>query len=156
MARSSITYTIFTAVDGGWSSWGQWAQCSATCAEGTATRKRTCQNPVTAHGGRPCEGDDTESKTCNLRPCGTSEKFILIGDNLLGSMRPFFTRQMSTATGTTGRSGRPAVSLAVNTALPRGTENATTLPLNITARTVSDHSPRLKTVAPRHAVGLFF
>lgn len=59
---------------------------------------------------------------------------------------------MSTATGTTGRSGRPAVSLAVNTALPRGTENATTLPLNITARTVSDHSPRLKTVAPRHAL----
>ena len=80
---------------------------------------------------------------------------VWISDNHLDSMRPFFTRQMSTATGTTGQNGRVAALLVENTASPRGTENVTILPLNITARTAPDRSPKLRTVALRHAVGPF-
>lgn len=67
-----------TEVDGGWTSWGQWTACSATCADGTSTRTRTCQNPETAHGGRPCEGLETETMTCNIRPCGACLFFFYL------------------------------------------------------------------------------
>ncbi|XP_019355735.1 hemicentin-1 isoform X2 [Alligator mississippiensis] len=56
-------------VDGNWSEWGSWEECSKTCGQGSRTRTRTCSNPPSQHGGKPCEGNAVDSIMCNIRPC---------------------------------------------------------------------------------------
>ncbi|XP_019617100.1 PREDICTED: SCO-spondin-like [Branchiostoma belcheri] len=51
-------------VDGGWSQWEAWSNCTVTCAGGTRTRSRTCDQPPPQNGGRRCNGDSTQSETC--------------------------------------------------------------------------------------------
>uniref|UniRef100_A0A7M5X072 C-type lectin domain-containing protein n=1 Tax=Clytia hemisphaerica TaxID=252671 RepID=A0A7M5X072_9CNID len=56
-------------VNGGWTAWGTWGACTATCGTGSQERSRTCTNPTPAHGGDPCAGDTSESQDCNTNPC---------------------------------------------------------------------------------------
>lgn len=56
-------------VDGGWSEWSQYGECSVSCNTGTKVRTRTCTKPVTAYGGRECVGKSTESVVCNDYLC---------------------------------------------------------------------------------------
>ncbi|XP_060132638.1 hemicentin-1 isoform X1 [Zootoca vivipara] len=56
-------------VDGNWSEWGSWEECSKTCGQGNKTRTRTCSNPPAQHGGSPCDGSAVEPIMCNIRPC---------------------------------------------------------------------------------------
>ncbi|OWR47055.1 unc-5 [Danaus plexippus plexippus] len=44
--------TVF--VNGGWSSWSTWSECS--CAGGGRRRERTCTHPRPLNGGQPCSG----------------------------------------------------------------------------------------------------
>merc|ERR1712054_415238 len=53
-----------SAVDGGWSNWGEYSECSVTCGGGTKTKTRACTNPAPANGGAKCEGKSTNSKEC--------------------------------------------------------------------------------------------
>jgi len=53
------------SVDGGWSAWGPWSECSTTCGlDGLRRRERRCDNPLPRYDGRPCEGDTVETSTC--------------------------------------------------------------------------------------------
>eukprot|EP00795_Rhopilema_esculentum_P010253 gene10253-18947_t len=61
-----------SVVDGGWSSWGEFKQCSRPCGGGIAYRERTCHNPVALRGGKYCEGDSKEYTICNKKPCPDS------------------------------------------------------------------------------------
>ncbi|NWQ77372.1 HMCN1 protein, partial [Columbina picui] len=56
-------------VDGNWSEWGLWEECSRSCGQGNRTRSRTCSSPAAQHGGRPCPGSALDSVLCNGRPC---------------------------------------------------------------------------------------
>ncbi|XP_014802303.1 PREDICTED: hemicentin-1 [Calidris pugnax] len=56
-------------VDGNWSEWGLWEECSKSCGQGNRTRTRTCSNPPAQHGGKPCDGSAVDSVMCNIRPC---------------------------------------------------------------------------------------
>ncbi|XP_026645393.1 hemicentin-1 [Microtus ochrogaster] len=56
-------------VDGHWSEWSFWEECTRSCGHGNQTRTRTCSNPSAQHGGRPCEGHAVETIMCNIRPC---------------------------------------------------------------------------------------
>lgn len=56
-------------VDGGWSMFGNWTECSADCAGGSQTRNRTCDNPAPKYGGAKCKGVMEESQECNTFPC---------------------------------------------------------------------------------------
>lgn len=66
---------VFFTVDGNWSDWSSWEECSRTCGQGNRTRVRTCSNPHAQHGGRACEGKAVEAIMCSIKPCpGTVNK----------------------------------------------------------------------------------
>ncbi|XP_066030883.1 uncharacterized protein [Pocillopora verrucosa] len=56
-------------VHGIWSDWNEWPNCNKPCNGGSRTRKRTCDNPAPAFGGKNCEGLPTEAESCNLASC---------------------------------------------------------------------------------------
>ncbi|NXF12445.1 HMCN1 protein, partial [Smithornis capensis] len=56
-------------VDGSWSEWGLWEECSKSCGQGNRSRSRSCSNPPAQHGGKSCDGNAVESLLCNVRPC---------------------------------------------------------------------------------------
>ncbi|XP_022081302.1 coadhesin-like [Acanthaster planci] len=57
--------TACQAVNGSWSEWGEWQNCSASCGTGNMTRYRTCNNPAPLYGGTPCNGTSEESYPCD-------------------------------------------------------------------------------------------
>lgn len=54
----------YTAVNGGWSNWGNWSSCSVTCGEGRQQRYRSCTNPKPQYGGRDCQGVREDKQRC--------------------------------------------------------------------------------------------
>ncbi|KAH9492583.1 Hemicentin-1 [Bulinus truncatus] len=54
-------------IDGVWSTWSVWSQCSSTCGQGVQQRNRTCNGPL--FGGSDCSGAVNETQTCNLYNC---------------------------------------------------------------------------------------
>ena len=60
--------SLFT-VNGNWSDWGKWGDCTVTCGGGTRKRNRACTNPAPENGGLDCEGSNKEEEPCNNIPC---------------------------------------------------------------------------------------
>ncbi|XP_078573089.1 uncharacterized protein LOC144859950 [Branchiostoma floridae x Branchiostoma japonicum] len=58
-----------TAVDGGWSLWSGWSNCSASCGVGSQERIRQCDSPPPQHGGRNCRGPDRQERPCFSGQC---------------------------------------------------------------------------------------
>ncbi|XP_043972641.1 adhesion G protein-coupled receptor B1 isoform X2 [Gambusia affinis] len=54
-------------INGGWSVWGHWGQCSSECGGGIQTRARTCQSPP--EESFLCEGIVEEGRPCNSQSC---------------------------------------------------------------------------------------
>jgi len=79
-------------VNGGYSDWGPYGECSKTCGGGEQTRERTCTNPPPSNGGEDCSGLGPESTTreCNNQTCQETRKPVrryqsrgrALGDNL--------------------------------------------------------------------------
>ena len=51
-------------VDGDWSDWSQFSDCSTSCGGGERVRTRSCDNPVPEFGGADCVGRDTRIREC--------------------------------------------------------------------------------------------
>lgn len=51
-------------VDGAWSFWSSWSDCSAVCGLGTKIRRRFCNSPAPLFGGFPCPGPTEEVREC--------------------------------------------------------------------------------------------
>ncbi|KAH7951547.1 hypothetical protein HPB52_010294 [Rhipicephalus sanguineus] len=80
-------------VDGGWSSWSQWAECDQVGKDSPGDhclcRSRQCNSPTPTNGGKPCEGSSLEVTNCTQhgqwtewsgwsacsRTCGLAVKF---------------------------------------------------------------------------------
>ncbi|KAM9319066.1 A disintegrin and metalloproteinase with thrombospondin motifs 8-like [Pholidichthys leucotaenia] len=62
-----------TVVDGGWSVWGPWQQCSRTCGGGVEFSYRECTDPVPQNGGKYCEGQRVRYQSCNTQSCDNSK-----------------------------------------------------------------------------------
>ncbi|XP_063050702.1 A disintegrin and metalloproteinase with thrombospondin motifs 13 [Engraulis encrasicolus] len=60
-------------VHGAWSSWSPASLCSRTCGGGVTHRRRSCNNPRPAFGGRDCEGVDIEAELCNQQSCVSTQ-----------------------------------------------------------------------------------
>ncbi|XP_063796284.1 hemicentin-1 isoform X2 [Pseudophryne corroboree] len=56
-------------VDGSWSDWSPWEQCSKTCSSGKRTRIRMCNDPPAQEGGKSCVGKSVDVEVCNSKPC---------------------------------------------------------------------------------------
>ena len=89
-------------VNGSWSDWSSWGQCSVSCGVGLQSRTRSCTNPTPKHYGYHCIGQNLEDRLCYSEKCdGTFWwvfKFLLpkkmndmIDSFLLVFPLPFFT-----------------------------------------------------------------
>ncbi|CAG2193797.1 SEMA5 [Mytilus edulis] len=56
-------------VDGRWTVWSPWGDCTADCNGGIQTRIRRCSQPPPSPKGRPCEGNTQEWRMCNTLHC---------------------------------------------------------------------------------------
>ncbi|KAM4722858.1 hemicentin-1 [Rhinophrynus dorsalis] len=56
-------------VDGNWSEWSPWEECSRSCGSGKRTRIRSCNDPPAQEGGKSCDGKALEVAVCNVKPC---------------------------------------------------------------------------------------
>ncbi|CAH1261721.1 DMBT1 [Branchiostoma lanceolatum] len=52
-------------VDGGWSLWSEFSNCSVSCGFGLQTRSRTCDNPLPQNNGAMCEGPLSQTDSCD-------------------------------------------------------------------------------------------
>ncbi|XP_040533545.1 hemicentin-1 isoform X17 [Gallus gallus] len=69
MGSVLVRVPLTVQVRGGFSDWLEWQPCSVTCGQGVQKRARWCNNPLPANGGRPCEGPDTDVRSCHNKPC---------------------------------------------------------------------------------------
>jgi len=69
MFKHFIFIFICSIVDGQWSDWMPWGDCSVTCGGGSQSRSRTCTNPVPANGGKDCVGDSVDTRDCSTGNC---------------------------------------------------------------------------------------
>ncbi|XP_063692741.1 uncharacterized protein LOC134824699 isoform X2 [Bolinopsis microptera] len=79
-------------LDGGWSDWSNWSECSAECEGGTQSRSKTCTDPVPKNGGADCVGAGSETRNCNTQECPT-----LPGLDVVQLIPHFEVSQSSTA-----------------------------------------------------------
>jgi hypothetical protein len=71
----------FFQVHGGWSSWGKWGTCSATCDTGMRRRIRSCTKPRPERFGNHCFGNNDEAELCKFGPCTSNVCLILSSNN---------------------------------------------------------------------------
>jgi len=57
------------AVDGGWSCWITFGECSKTCGKGDIVRYRVCNNPRPSISGKYCVGERIQRTACNSHAC---------------------------------------------------------------------------------------
>ena len=67
--NNSTLPLILFPVDGGFSNWLEWSDCSATCGGGSRARSRKCDNPVPQYQGKNCVGLSLETEDCNEEEC---------------------------------------------------------------------------------------
>lgn len=65
----SFCYKLWFIVDGGWTEWTDWSECSVTCSDGTQTATRECTNPIPEFSGKSCPGDKLRSRACKVMEC---------------------------------------------------------------------------------------
>ena len=81
-------YNLFITVNGGYSDWGPYSQCSKTCGGGEQKRTRTCTNPPPAYGGKDCStlGASFSTRKCNIDPCPSKINYLFTAEKYMSSI----------------------------------------------------------------------
>lgn len=91
-SKNNLLYFYPSLVDGDFTQWSQWSECSLYCGSGTRRRFRRC-SPIPRCGGDPCDPDIStmEEEVCSGE-CKCKLTFLLqnIGKNSLGTIELFF------------------------------------------------------------------
>ncbi|XP_052812651.1 cell surface hyaluronidase-like [Mya arenaria] len=74
-AGSLFPFEGRVAIDGGWSNWGVWSQCSLSCGEGTQYRQRQCSSPLPDGEGAHCAGLISQVRSCIVKHCPINGEF---------------------------------------------------------------------------------
>ena len=75
---SIFLFFLHTIVDGNWSAYTPYGECSSKCGGGVQERFRYCNNPSPAFEGKNCAGFSKSVRVCNSHPCkGICSSFIL-------------------------------------------------------------------------------
>ncbi|XP_065673113.1 torsin-1A-like [Hydra vulgaris] len=74
VTKTESCYLKSCPVNGGFSEWSSWGECSVTCGDGTKSKYRACTSPVPANNGESCKGETLVTKSCNLRKCQDCKK----------------------------------------------------------------------------------
>lgn len=87
----SVCLSLAAPLDGDWSAWSPWTQCSKTCgiSGGTILRRtRLCNQPPPMNGGQSCPGNDTETARACFTPCPgkSASRLIFFKDKIKGHM----------------------------------------------------------------------
>nr|CAD7410915.1 unnamed protein product [Timema cristinae] len=61
---SQLTSDSQHLVNGGWSPWSAWSECSPSCGHGMKKRSRLCINPAPFDGGLTCQGPSVQRSDC--------------------------------------------------------------------------------------------
>jgi len=74
-AENRFSFQIIFAfvVDGGFSEWTMFGNCSVSCGVGFRHRSRECNNPAPQHGGKNCQGASSETEDCHIEHCAGSK-----------------------------------------------------------------------------------
>ncbi|XP_070536311.1 A disintegrin and metalloproteinase with thrombospondin motifs 18-like isoform X2 [Ptychodera flava] len=56
-------------IDGGWSGYSEYGECSRSCGGGVSFKERFCNNPRPQYGGKYCEGKTRDYQMCNIQEC---------------------------------------------------------------------------------------
>ena len=64
-----LTEGHFVMIDGAWSNWSDWGNCSLSCGGGIQSRSRTCSNPAPSGSGADCVGINSDTQSCNTQTC---------------------------------------------------------------------------------------
>ena len=69
-------------IDGGYTEWSEWTECTATCGGGTRRHSRACTNPSPKNKGKTCIeqelGPPKETEDCNTQECGKNMTVIFL------------------------------------------------------------------------------
>ena len=66
-----VFFFFLLVINGGYTHWSEWSECSASCGDGTRMRFRNCTNPKPMRGGSNCDdiGPAKEFEACDLPTC---------------------------------------------------------------------------------------
>ncbi|XP_022323547.2 ectin-like [Crassostrea virginica] len=59
-------------INGNWSTWTAWSDCSSTCGNGSQSRVRYCDSPYPSGGGAFCTGSSSDDQLCHLGDCSVN------------------------------------------------------------------------------------
>ncbi|XP_063000754.1 A disintegrin and metalloproteinase with thrombospondin motifs 13 isoform X2 [Elgaria multicarinata webbii] len=79
-------------VHGHWSSWTAFTACSRSCGGGIVARRRQCNNPRPAFGGRQCEGEELQAEMCNVKPCQLTQLDFMDEQCAVTDTKPLYLR----------------------------------------------------------------
>lgn len=74
-SRSDIFFSFeVKAVQGNYTEWSHWSDCSSNCGTGERFRTRNCTSPPPAFGGMDCSfiGMDRDAESCEKRVCAST------------------------------------------------------------------------------------
>ncbi|XP_012557208.2 uncharacterized protein LOC100201718 isoform X1 [Hydra vulgaris] len=76
--RRSFSRLDHHKIDGGYSQWSGWSECSQTCGEGLQTNMRYCNQPIPMNGGRSCDhrGPDHKIRICMNPYCPEKKESV--------------------------------------------------------------------------------
>ena len=73
-------------VDGEWSNWSDYGDCSVTCGNGSRTRSRECNAPEPSGGGSPCSGESNQTDECKEITCPGRSLLLFWWSSLMWSV----------------------------------------------------------------------